>query len=127
MGSEVVKDGIAFDRNVARLEIMCDGEDPEQWPVIVHFQDSQYGASGKLVGTPQFGSVTIQKPYGEIKNWELTSGVLVSHLFPDIRELAYTLLAVKAKEDAAAARVDIDPEFFLAPTEDELMELGPIK
>jgi hypothetical protein len=110
MGKEILKGTIPFDRNIARLEIFSEGEDRDQWRIVINFQDALYDGNVR-VDEPRFGTENVAVTYGEIKDMALPSGGKVSDMFAPIRALGYALLqrqddrrdaAVKAAAEAAA-------------------------
>jgi hypothetical protein len=79
-----------LDRNIARLEVFSEGENRDDWRIVVHFQDALYAAAERVTD-PTFGSERVDVTYGAIKNLPLPSGGKVSDLFGPIRALGYAL------------------------------------
>jgi hypothetical protein len=103
VGKEVLKGTVPFDRNIARLEIFSDGENRDDWRIVVHFQDALYNGNARVTD-PQFGTAHVETTYGAIKDMALPGGGKVSDMFPGIRALGYTLLDRKEQEAAEAAK-----------------------
>lgn len=61
-------------RTIARVELFTDATlYPDDWRLVVHFEDGFY-QNGILVGKPNFGTHTVSRRFGDIKDKELKLG-----------------------------------------------------
>lgn len=54
--------------SIARVELFTDASlSPDDWSVVFHFERGNYDADGKIIGPTEFGSMRVQKRFGDIK------------------------------------------------------------
>jgi hypothetical protein len=86
-------------QSIARVELFTDAnKNPDDWELVVHFEDGLYDQNGQLLQQLRFGSRTVRRRYGDIKNMVVSGGITVAQLAGLISVAAYALRA----EDIAA-------------------------
>lgn len=93
--------------SIARVELFTDASlSPDDWSVVFHFERGNYDAGGKIVGPTEFGSMRVQKRFGDIKG-----DPEIVQLVTMIKKKAYEYRAAaiaeqKAQEEARAAAAE---------------------
>lgn len=67
-------------QSIARVELFTDASlIPPEWRLVIHFEDGLYDASGNLIGETQFGTLRVERRFGEIASESVTaSGATVT-------------------------------------------------
>src|SRR5450756_1060909 len=83
-------------QSIARVELFTDAAlAPDDWKLVIHFEDGLYDDAGALVGSTTFGTREVSRAFGDIKNTSITAAgatVTVAQLAAFIQAGAYTCL-----------------------------------
>lgn len=98
-------------QSIARIEIFTDAAlKPDDWQLVIHFEDTLVDADGNLLQSPQFGTRRVERRFGNIKDDQIALGaaaLTVAQLAGMIQAAVYRY----RKED-----VDNPPPLLVGPT-----------
>lgn len=58
-----------YQESIARVELFTDASlSPDDWRVVIHFENGPYDAEGNLIGPTTFGSKRVERRFADIKD-----------------------------------------------------------
>lgn len=112
MAVEIASVSATQKQSIARVELFTDAAlSPDQWRLVVHFEDGLYDADGKLTGPTQFGTRRIERAFGDIKAQSVTAAgqtVTVAQLAALIQAAAYAFRAADIAAAVALAQANLE-------------------
>lgn len=82
-------------QSIARVELFTDAElSPEDWRLVIHFEDGIYDETGKLLKPTQFGTRRVERRFGDIKDDVITGSITVEQLAGLIQKQSYAYRAI---------------------------------
>lgn len=66
---EALTNGATIKQSIGLVELRTNANlDPDEWRLVIHFEDNLYDANGAFVKPIQFGSLVFEKRFGDIKS-----------------------------------------------------------